>query len=228
MVREMMPEEAPKVGESNRWHETYKDAQLVKRRASSHQRKLDRLGVLGLPRESRILDVPCGTGEALRILHDHGFRNLTGSDITADPDLRAEPWLRLDEGDACSLPYEDGSFDVVTSLHSLHHLGGPVRIGRAFDEWVRVLRPGGKLMLVDHYDSPQLRLAFWGLGKPWATWPSQGLRRFGEQLEEERSYLYDYLDAWPSIPVLLNALPCDVQVDRRGLFFFYWAATRRA
>ena len=224
----MMHEQPRTMGESNRWHETYKDAKLVKHRASSHQRKLERLGVLALPRESRILDVPCGTGEALRILRDHGFRHLTGSDITADPDLRAEAWLRLDEGDACSLPYDDGSFDVVLSLHSLHHLGGSVRVGRAFDEWVRVLRPGGKLMLVDHYDSPQLRLALWGLSKPWATWPSKGLRLFGEQLEEERSYLYDYLDAWPSIPVLLSGLPCDVQVDSRGAFFFYWAGAKRA
>ncbi len=223
-----MPEQTRTTGESNRWHEAYKDARLVERRASSHERKLERLGVFALPRDSRILDVPCGTGEALRILHEHGFDHVTGSDITVDADLRAEPWLRVDEGDACSLPYADGSFDVVMSLHSLHHLGGPVRVGRAFDEWVRVLRPGGKLMLVDHYDSPQLRLAFWGLRKPWATWPSRGLRLFREQLEEEQSYLYDYLDAWPSIPVLLAGLPCDVQVDRRGLFFFYWAATKRA
>jgi SAM-dependent methyltransferase len=227
-MTEMTREEPRATGESNRWHEAYKDARLIKRRASSHKRKLERLGVFDLPRESRVLDVPCGTGEALRILRDHGFTHITGSDITADPDLRAEPWLRVDEADACSLPYEDGSFDVVMSLHSLHHLGGPVRVGKAFDEWVRVLRPGGKLMLVDHYDSPQLRLAFWGLSKPWATWPSKGLRRFREQLEEERSYLYDYLDAWHSIPVLLQGLPCDVQVDRRGAFFFYWAGTKRA
>jgi ubiquinone/menaquinone biosynthesis C-methylase UbiE len=215
-------------GESNRWHEAYKDARLVKRRTSSHKRKLERLGVLDLPRGSCVLDVACGTGEALRILHDHGFTDVTGSDITADPELRAEPWLRVDEGDACSLPYEDRSFDVVMSLHSLHHLGGPVRVGKAFDEWVRVLRPGGMLMVIDHYDSPQLRLALWGMSKPWATWPSKGLRSFREQLEEERSYLYEYLDAWPSIPVLLQGLPCDVRVDRRGAFFFYWTGAKRA
>jgi SAM-dependent methyltransferase len=214
-------------GESSRWHEAYKDERLVKRRASSHKQKLERLGAFALPRSARILDVACGTGEALRILRDQGFADLTGSDITADPDLKGEPWLHVDEGDACALPYADGSFDAVLSMHALHHLGGPVRIGRGFDEWVRVLKPGGLLMLVDHYDSPQLRAAFWGLSKPWATWPTKGLRRFREQLVEERSYLYDYLDAWPVIPVLLHGLPCDVEVDRQGLFFFYWAGKKR-
>jgi len=213
--------------ESSRWQRAYSDSRLARRRASTHKRKLSQLGCFSLPRTARILDVPCGTGEALRILHQAGFTDLTGSDITADPKLAAEKWARIDCADAVSLPYDSGSFDAVISMHSLHHLGGAVRIGRAFDEWLRVIRPGGRLMIIDHYDSLQLRAAFWGLQRPWLTWPTHGLRTLREQLEEERSYLYDYLDTWQAVSVLLSGLPCDVDLQHRGLFFFYWAGRKR-
>jgi SAM-dependent methyltransferase len=222
----MMPERVHARAETSRWHKAYRDERLVGRRTSSHKRKLSRLGVLDLPREARVLDVACGTGEALTILHEEGFTNLAGSDITADPSLKAKPWLSVDEADACTLPYESDSFDAVLSMHSLHHLGGAVRLGRALDEWMRVLRIGGRLMIVDHYDSLQVRAAFWALGKHWVTWPTRGLRSFRDQLEEEHSYLYDYLDSWFVVPTLLQGLPCEIERDRRGLFFFYWVGRK--
>jgi ubiquinone/menaquinone biosynthesis C-methylase UbiE len=215
-------------GETSAWHAAYSSEQLVARRASSHKRKLRRLGALALPKDARILDLCCGKGEALRILHGEGYRDLSGSDITADEALAREPWVRLTASDATALPYADGTFDAVICMHSLHHLGGVVRIGRTFGECVRVLRPGGRLMVLDHYDSPQLRAAFWGLSKPWLTWPTAGLRNFRLQHEEEWPYMYEYLDAWPAIPVMLQALPCAREVEARGMFFYYWAGRKRA
>jgi ubiquinone/menaquinone biosynthesis C-methylase UbiE len=221
------PVDRAKLAETSRWHEAYKDRRLVARRTSSHKRKLGRLGALALPRDARVLDLACGTGEALRILHEEGFTDLTGTDITIDPDLARETWVKLDEADACALPYPDGTFDAVTCMHSLHHLGGVVRIGKTPEEALRVLRAGGRLMVIDHYDSPQLRLAFWGLSKKWLTWPTQGLRSFREQHEEEWPYMYEYLDAWHAVRATFHALGCDVEVEHRGLFFFYWTGRKR-
>jgi ubiquinone/menaquinone biosynthesis C-methylase UbiE len=215
-------------GETSAWHAAYGSAGLVARRTSSHKRKLEWLGALALPRSARVLDVCCGMGEALRILHDEGFTDLSGSDITIDEGLAREPWAKLAAGDACQLPYASGSFDAVICMHSLHHLGGVVRIGRTFEECVRVLSPGGRLMVLDHYDSPQLRAAFWCLSKPWLTWPTAGLRSFRLQHEEEWPYMYEYLDAFPAVPAMLRSLGCDVQVERKGAFFYYWAGLKRA
>lgn len=52
-------------------------------------------------------------------------------------------------GDARELPFDDASFDVVVSNLTLHNI--PARDGRerALREIVRVLRPGGRLRIVD-------------------------------------------------------------------------------
>jgi ubiquinone/menaquinone biosynthesis C-methylase UbiE len=223
----MQEQETLKVREeSTAWHAAYGSERLVARRASSHGRKLRRLGALDLPRNARILDLCCGMGEALRILHQAGFTDLWGSDITIEDSLRAEPWAHLDAADACALPYEPGFFDAVVCMHSLHHLGGVIRIGKTFDESVRVLKPGGMLMVLDHYDSPQLRAAFWGLSKPWLTWPTAGLRSFRLQHEEEWPYMYEYLDSWHAVRSMLRSLPLTPVVEKHGLFFFYWVGRK--
>ncbi len=211
--------------ESQKWHDTYRARELVARRASSHKRKLARLGVFDLPRDARILDLACGAGEALQILRAEGFTHLYGVDVTADEALAREPWVEVKAGDAASIPYPDATFDVVICMHSLHHLGGPERVRKSFYEALRVLKPNGLLALIDHYDSPQLRAAFWGLQKPWLT-VTKGLRAFREQHEEEWPYMFEYLDAWPGLGAMLATLPCTGAKLHKGLFFFYWTGRK--
>lgn len=206
--------------ESQNWQRAYKNERLVARRTSSHKRKLQRLGILGMPRDGMLLDVACGAGEALRILHEEGFERLHGIDVTADPELSKEPWLDLRLGEAKNLPYDDATFDVVVCMHSLHHLGPMEDLRRALKELFRVVKPGGHVGLIDHYDSPQLRLVFWGLHKPWLTLTS-GLRAFRLQHEEEWPYMYAYLDAWPGVRAMLDATPSEPVVEKMGAFFFY-------
>lgn len=49
------------------------------------------------------------------------------------------------QGDAENLPVESGSFDAVVNLISFHHYPNPAR---ALAEFRRVLRPGGRLVLI--------------------------------------------------------------------------------
>jgi ubiquinone/menaquinone biosynthesis C-methylase UbiE len=54
--------------------------------------------------------------------------------------------VRFEEGDAEQLPFAPGSFDLVISRHVLWTLPHPEA---AIDEWLRVLRPGGRLAIID-------------------------------------------------------------------------------
>jgi len=52
------------------------------------------------------------------------------------------------EGDAHKLPLPDASADVIACRHSAHHF---INAEQAVSEWARVLKPGGKLLLIDTY-----------------------------------------------------------------------------
>lgn len=98
------------------------------------------------------LDVGCGTGFLTLELASRGHR-ASGIDFAPAMIARARGkaaaqglGARFDEGDAERLPYPDGSFDLVISRHVLWTLPHPEA---ALDEWLRVLRPGGRLAIID-------------------------------------------------------------------------------
>jgi ubiquinone/menaquinone biosynthesis C-methylase UbiE len=110
----------------------------------------------------RLLDVGCGTGrflgQAARALPSS---RLVGIDLSpwyagfARESLERSGSLarggelpRIEVGNAEELPFESGSFDVVTSIFLLHELPRAVR-RRALAEMRRVLTPGGLLVLED-------------------------------------------------------------------------------
>jgi ubiquinone/menaquinone biosynthesis C-methylase UbiE len=98
------------------------------------------------------LDAGCGTGFLSFELAARGHR-LTGVDFA--PAMVAEARrkaavrgvpIRFEEADAEQLPFASASFDLAVSRHLLWTLPHPEA---AIDEWIRVLRPGGRLVVVD-------------------------------------------------------------------------------
>ena len=103
----------------------------------------------------RLLDVACGTGRFLAMLKDTWPRlPVTGLDLSvpylqeARSRLQRATRLHLVQGLAEALPVADASVDLVTCLYLFHEVPGPVR-QRMAAEFARVLRPGGRLVLVD-------------------------------------------------------------------------------
>lgn len=122
------------------------------------------LGELGgLSPNATILDVGCGTGRLLQQLRvARPEARLTGIDLSEAyvRHARAElgPTVSVDAGNAEALPYADQSFDAVVSVFMFHELPARVR-RRVFSEMVRVLKPGGILVIEDAAqlsDSPDL------------------------------------------------------------------------
>ncbi len=58
------------------------------------------------------------------------------------------PGRRFTRGDACALPYADASFDTVTTVFTLRNFPD---LAASLREMVRVLRPGGTLLIVDAF-----------------------------------------------------------------------------
>ena len=112
--------------------------------------------------ERRVLDVGCGDGSVLRDLLRYGARpeNLEGVDLLQERIEKARelsPNIRFSEADASALPCADASFDVAlgfTLFSSI--LDGETR-RRVANEILRVLRPGGLVLLYDFWLNPRNR-----------------------------------------------------------------------
>ncbi len=123
-------------------------------------------GLDELPRGTTVLDVGCGIGGSSRILaEDYGFA-VTGITISPQQVQRAQQ-LTSEEldvqflvDDAMALSFPDASFDVVWSIEAGPHMPDKAIFAR---ELMRVLKPGGVLVLADwnQRDDRQIPLNFW-------------------------------------------------------------------
>jgi SAM-dependent methyltransferase len=125
-------------------------------------RELDLLGLRG---DERLLDLGCGRGAVLiaaarRLPAGRAVgvdlwrsRDQSGNDIEVTrANARAagvSDRVELQTADMTQLPFPDASFDVVTSALAMHNIRTAEGRERAVDEAMRVLRPGGRLLLAD-------------------------------------------------------------------------------
>jgi ubiquinone/menaquinone biosynthesis C-methylase UbiE len=128
-------------------------------RTAAERAAWDRIIDLVVPHRGALdaLDAGCGTGFLSFELAARGHR-VTGVDFA--PAMLAEARrkaaehsisIRFQEGDAEQLPFSGGSFDLVVSRHVLWTLPHPEA---AIDEWLRILRPGGRLAVIDGQFDP--------------------------------------------------------------------------
>ena len=103
------------------------------------------------PRGADVLDLGAGTGDLSREFRAAGAASVAGVDFAAAMLRRARgkygaetaDWL---QADGLRLPFGEGAFDVVASAFVLRNL---VDLPGGFEEMLRVLRPGGRLVALD-------------------------------------------------------------------------------
>lgn len=148
---------------------------------------------IGGQAKGEVLEVGIGTGASLR--HYRSGINLTGVDFSPAmlahaerraADLGVVADLRV--ADAMALPFGDASFDTVVSEFALCSVPN---LDATLKEMIRVLRPGGTLLLVDHIASNRwyIRVAQWVLnlgipftGDHWTRRPATRLPHLGMQV----------------------------------------------
>lgn len=132
---------------------------------------LDRtLQYLEGPALHQLLEVGCGTGELLRRLRRRypetllaGIDPAAGMLAVARRKLGADPRARVHGACAEALPFHSGRFEGVVCVNVFH---GVRDAPAAMDEMIRVLRPGGRLVVVDW-----CRDAWWSRGiNRWHRW----------------------------------------------------------
>ena len=123
------------------------------------------LDTLNLRGDERILDMGCGRGAVLLMAAQHlTTGRAVGVDLWRSVDQSGNSpeatqrnavaegvadRVELHTEDMTALPFEDNSFDVVVSSLAIHNISGRASREKAIDEAVRVLRPGGRLMIAD-------------------------------------------------------------------------------
>jgi ubiquinone/menaquinone biosynthesis C-methylase UbiE len=125
-------------------------------RLSGFNRVHDRLiGQAELAANHRVLEIGCGTGNlTIRAKRTHPSIEMIGSDPDPLALRRAQRKVNrlsgicFERGYAQRLSYTDGEFDRVLSSMMLHHLDNDAKAAAAA-EVLRVLRPGGRLHIVD-------------------------------------------------------------------------------
>lgn len=113
----------------------------------------------GDPSEFDLLDIGSGTGTWIAMVAATSLpaRRLVGLDFSAQmtqvatrkaATIAGEDRPQFVNGDSEHLPFADNSFDILTCSHSFHHYPHQEKV---ITEMHRVLRPGGRLMVIDGF-----------------------------------------------------------------------------
>lgn len=100
---------------------------------------------LALPPDSVLLDLATGTGDFCRELAEHGYASV-GADFSFGMLAAARTEEPLVQGDGMSLPIADASVDGATCGFALRNF---VDLQMVFAELARIVRPGGRIALLD-------------------------------------------------------------------------------
>jgi demethylmenaquinone methyltransferase/2-methoxy-6-polyprenyl-1,4-benzoquinol methylase len=123
------------------------------------------VAAVGAGPDERVLDVATGTGLVARALKRRYGCRVVGLDQSEQMLSRAQPLLgpvyeQLVHGQAERLPFADGEFDALTFTYLLRYVDDP---GATMRELARVVRPGGRIAMLEFFVPPRpvLYPAWW-------------------------------------------------------------------
>lgn len=150
---------------------------------------------------SRALDVACGSGRLAAELARTGAA-VVGLDFSREMlrvARREQPHVPFVRGDALALPFPEGRFDAVTIAFGLRNLADP---GRGLAEMLRILRPGGRAVVLEFVKPPR-----GPIGSTYRAYLRHVLPRLGGLVSGDAQayrYLSDTVDSYRTPQQLLE------------------------
>ena len=197
----------------NAWEEAYLRFETPEEERRKFLRRLRRLGAEQWPREAQIVELFCGRGNGLNALQHLGFTRLEGVDLSPALVAACTGAARCVVADCRQLPLESASRDIAIVQGGLHHLPElPGDLARVVSEVRRVLRPGGRFMVVEPWRTPFLRFVHWvgSFRTARRAWPKL------DALETMTELEWTTYDQWLRQPdAVLRTLETGFQVERK-------------
>lgn len=118
---------------------------------------------LKLPSGAQVLEAGCGEGSAANYIATKYGYNITGVDLLPRNIQRAKALARQKQtsaqfmvGDYMQLPFDNETFEGVYAMETLVHAPEAIAL---FNELLRMLKPGGKLVFCEYSMTPRARLS---------------------------------------------------------------------
>jgi demethylmenaquinone methyltransferase / 2-methoxy-6-polyprenyl-1,4-benzoquinol methylase len=151
-----------------------------------------------------VLDLAAGTGTSSRAFARRGARCVAcdfSLGMLAVGLRRPADRLAFVGGDGLTLPFRDGTFDVVTISFGLRNMADTIR---ALREMLRVTRPGGRLVVCEFSHPPVNRLN--ALYETYLASVLPAVARRLSRSSEAYDYLAESIRDWPDQPALAGQL----------------------
>jgi len=149
--------------------------------------RLRKIGANQWPRNTEIVELFCGRGNGLHALQRLGFDRVEGVDLSSALLAQYQGPAVTHLGDCRHLPFPDQCKDVVIVQGGLHHLSAlPDDLDQVFGEMQRVVREEGRVVLVEPWLTPFLKLIHWIAAQYVARRCSVKLDALQTMIEHER------------------------------------------
>ena len=122
---------------------------------SGQKKSIDEFLIPLINLNSLVLDAACGDGSGIEHLINKGYKNIFGVDINDNKLERAIKKVgkeRLFNNHISELQFKNDYFDFIWSSHTLEHSDNPIK---SLNEFIRVLKPGGNILLILPYPTNQ-------------------------------------------------------------------------
>ena len=206
----------------NPWEDAYLRFETPEEEVRKFIGRLKFMGAMKWPRNAKIVELFCGRGSGLRALHELGFNEVEGIDLSRSLAAQYDGPGRILVGDCRQLPFENASKDILIVQGGLHHLLVlPDDLNRALAEGVRVLRENGLLVVVEPWPTLFLSVTH-------ALCRNRLIRALSPKIDALASMIYyerDTYHQWLTQPRLIleslqKAFRCERRHFRWGKIYF--------